>query len=683
MSDPADNPLLYHDQLPPFSRITPDAIEPAVDTVLADARATVEAVAAAPDGSTWNTVVVPLEAALDRVARVWNPVRHLHGVASTEDLRAAYNRCLPKITAFHTELAQHRGLHAAYRAIADGPEYASLDATRRKAIDDALRDFRLGGVDLPEEPRARCARIEAELAELQTRFEENVLDATQAWSRQVTSEDDLSGLSPEVKAMARAAAERAGLDGWLLTLEFPVYYGVMTSAGDRTLRRELYEAWTTRASDRGPHAGEWDNSGVMERIVALRQEKARLLGFGHYAELALATRMVRSPEEVLRFLNDLAGRALPAGRHEVEELRAFAIEQLGLPGLEPWDVPYVAEKLRQARFEVSDEQLKPYFPAPRVIDGLFRVVGALYGVDIEAVPGVDAWHPDVAYYRVRDADGTERGGFYLDLYARPDKRGGAWMDACVTRMPLEDGLQRPVAFLTCNLSPPVEDRPALFTHDEVLTLFHEFGHGLHHLLTLVDVPSLAGINGVEWDAVELPSQLMENWCWERESLDLVAGHVDTGEPLPAELLERLQASRHFQGALGLLRQVEFSLFDFRLHMELDAPAAADIRALLGDVRGLVSLVPPPEYNRFAHAFSHIFAGGYAAGYYSYKWAEVLAADAFGAFQEAGVLDRDTGEAFLHAVLERGGSRPAIESYREFRGRDPDPSALLRQAGLAA
>ena len=676
------NPLIDYEGLPPFSRITADHVEPAVDEVLASVRSRIEALLT--DGRfTWNELIAPLERELDRIARVWSPVRHLHSVASDDALRGAYNRCVPKISHFFTEIGQHRGLYAAYRAIAEGAEYEQLDTAQRKAVDDALRDFRLGGVDLPDAERERFAAIESELAELESRFEEHVLDATNGWKKPIERQEDLSGLGPDACAMARAAAEREGVDGWLLTLEFPLFHAVMTTANDRALRREVYEAWTTRASDQGPQAGQWDNGPLMERIVALRQEKAALLGYAHYADLSLATRMVGRSEDVLGFLNDLAGRALPAGREEISSLQAFAAEELGLDSLEAWDVGYVSEKLRQARYAISDESLKPYFPAPRVIDGLFKVVERLYGLRIEPVEGVETWHPDVSFYRVLGENGAERGSFYLDLYARPGKRGGAWMDDCTTRMPTAAGVRQPVAFLTCNLTPSVEGRPALFTHDEVITLFHEFGHGLHHLMTLVDVPSLAGIHGVEWDAVELPSQLMENWCWERESLDLIAGHVDDGSPLPEALFERLRDSRHFQAALGLLRQVEFSLFDFRLHMEFAQPAVDDILRLLDHIRDQVAMIRPPEFNRFPHGFSHIFAGGYAAGYYSYKWAEVLSADAFGAFEEAGILDRGTGNAFLHAVLEQGGSRPALESFKAFRGRDPDPTALLRQTGLAA
>ena len=681
--DSASNPLVDYPGLPPFTRIRAEHVEPALDRLIAEARQRVESLLDNREGFTWNNLVEPLDRELDRLTRMWGPVRHLHAVLGGDELRDAYNRCLPKLSHFHTELGQHRGLYAAWQQIADGDEYQRLDATQRKAVDDALRDFRLGGVALEGDDRERLAAIEAELAELVSRFQENGLDATNAWRKEITNEDDLSGLGEDARGMARAAAEREGVDGWLLTLEFPLFHAIMTTVDDRGLRREVYEAWTTRASDQGPHAGEWDNSGAMERIVALRQEKARLIGYENYAEMSLATKMVHDPDEVLRFLNDLAGRGLPAGRAEIEALQTFATEHLGIDELEAWDTAYVSERLRQARYEISDDMLRPYFPAPRVIEGLFRIARTLYGIDFKAVKGVETWHVDVSYYRVLDANGVERGGFYLDLYARPGKRGGAWMDGCMNRMRLDDGVRSPIAFLTCNLTPPVGDRPALFTHDEVITLFHEFGHGLHHLLTLVDVPSLAGINGVEWDAVELPSQLMENWCWQREPLDMLAHHIDDGSPLPEELFSRLRESRNFHAALGLMRQIEFSLFDFRLHLECDQPAVTDIQGVLEEVRNQVALIHPPVFNRFAHSFMHIFAGGYAAGYYSYKWAEVLSADAFGKFEEAGILDRATGESFMHAFLEQGGSRPALESFKAFRGREPDPNALLRQSGLAA
>jgi len=679
---PDDNPLLADAALPPFDRIEPAHVEPAVDEALERARDELARVIE-EGAASWDGLVVPVERLLERIDRVWSPVRHLHSVASGEAIRAAYRACLPKLSRFHTELGQNRDLCRAYQRLAQSAEYERLAPDRRKLIDDALRDFRLGGVDLDGVERERFAAIQSELSELESAFEENVLDATQVWKHPVSNDAELSGLDAEARGMARAAAEREGRDGWLITLDPPLFHAVLTTADDRRLRRAAYEAWTTRASDTGPHAGEWDNGPLMERIVALRQEKAALLGYANYAQLALATRMVQRSDEVFGFLNELAGRALPAARAELDELTRFAAEHCDLCEVEPWDLGYVAEKQRQRRFKISDEILKPWFPAPRVIDGLFGVCRRLFGIDIQPDESVSVWHPDVRFYRLRDADGNDRGGFYLDLYARRDKRGGAWMDVCRDRMQLDGEQQLPIAYLTCNLSPPVEGRPALFTHDEVTTLFHEFGHGLHHMLTRVGVPSMAGINGVEWDAVELPSQLLENWCWEREAMDVVSGHVDTGEPLPDDLLEKLRASRNFHAALAMLRQIEFSLFDFRLHDELEAPAVDDIQTLLQHVRDSVAMIHPPSWNRFAHAFSHIFAGGYAAGYYSYKWAEVLSADAFAAFQENGVFDRATGEAFLHEFLERGGSRPAIESFRAFRGRDPDPTALLRQSGLAA
>jgi len=668
--------------LPAFARIGPATIERDVDAALAEARARINALLQQPDEPGWDNFVVPLEDTLDALARTWAPIRHLHSVMSSDELRAAYNACLPKLTRFHTELGQNRAVYGAYRTIRQGDEYDRLNREQRKAIDDALRDFELAGVALAGPERTRFAEIEDELSELQSRFEENVLDATHAWQKPIARSEDLSGLGPDALGMAREAARSRGLDGWVLTLEFPLFHAVMTSADDRELRCEVYAAWTTRASDQGPHAGQYDNGPLMERIVALRQEKAALLGYASFAELALEDRMVERPADVLSFLNDLAGRALPAARAEFDELAAFAADRHGIHALQPWDVGYVSESLRRERFAISDEMLKPWFPAPRVIDGLFAIAGRLFGLQFEPVEGVEVWHPDVAYYRVRDTTGAELGGFYFDLYARSNKRGGAWMDECIGRSAAGGRVQLPVAFLTCNLTPPVDDRPARFTHDEVLTLFHEFGHGLHHLLTRVDIPSLAGISGVEWDAVELPSQLLENWCWYREGLDWIAAHDHTGEPLGGETVARLQASRTFHEALGILRQVEFSLFDFCLHMELRDPAESDIRQLLEAIRSQVAVIRPPAYNRFAHAFSHIFAGGYAAGYYSYKWAEVLAADAFGAFEENGLLDAATGRAFRECVLERGGSRPMRENFRDFRGRDPEAQALLRQAGLA-
>jgi len=549
-------------------------------------------------------------------------------------------------------------------------------------VDNALRDFRLAGVDLPPEKQRRYREIQQRLARLTSRFEENLLDATQAWSKQITDVRRLAGLPESARAQARQAAEQRNQEGWVFTLEFPSYYAVMTYADDAGLRREVYEAYVTRASDQGPHAGKWDNGPIMEEILALRHELAQLLGFANYAERSLATKMAPSPEKVMAFLRDLADRSLGQAQEELEELKRFAREQYGVEELAAWDISYYSEKLRQRRYALSDEDLRPYFPEDRVLPGLFEVVKRLYGLEIRRLEGIETWHDDVRFYEIRDAEGRLRGQFYVDLYARPKKRGGAWMDVCISRMRRADGsVQTPVAYLTCNLTPPVGDKPALFTHDEVITLFHEFGHGLHHMLTTVDYASVAGISGVAWDAVELPSQFMENWCWQREALDLIAGHYRTGEPLPDELFDKMIAARNFQAGMQMVRQLEFSLFDFRLHLEYDPETGARIQQILDEVRAEVAVVRPPVYNRFQHGFAHIFAGGYAAGYYSYKWAEVLSSDAFGRFEEEGIFNRETGLAFLETILEQGGARDPMDLFKEFRGREPEIEALLRHSGI--
>ena len=677
------NPLLEMDGLPPFSRIKPEHVEPAIDTLLQENRQAVEDLLARNDRYTWANLVAPLEALDDRLNRAWSPVSHMNSVVDSEALREAYNACLPRLSAFATEMGQHAGLYRAYRQLAEGGEYQALDTAQRKIIDNALRDFRLAGVALPEEQQRRFKAVMQELAELNARFEQNVLDATQAWHKTVGDEAGLAGLPDSARQRARQAAEAEGERGWRLGLDFPTYFAVITHADDRELRREIYEAYVTRASDQGPHAGQWDNGPVMERILALRHEAARLLGFANYAEYSLATKMASSPDQVMTFLQDLARRALPAARRELDELRAFARERHALETLEAWDVAYYAEKLRQHKYAISQEALRPYFPEPGVLQGLFGVVRRLYGLRIEEVGGVDVWHEDVRFFDIRDADGTLRGQFYLDLYARANKRGGAWMDECIRRRREGDRVQIPVAYLTCNFTPPSGDGPALFTHDEVLTLFHEFGHGLHHMLTRIDYVGVSGIGGVPWDAVELPSQFMENWCWEREALDLFAVHYQSGEPLPDDMYRRMLAARNFQSAMQMVRQLEFALFDFRLHLEYDPARGARIHELLDEVRGQVAVIRPPGFNRFAHSFTHVFAGGYAAGYYSYKWAEVLSADAFSAFEESGIFDRDTGLRFLGAILEQGGSRDPLELFIEFRGREPGIDALLRHSGLAA
>ncbi len=678
-----DNPLLDLQDLPPFSRIRPEQVEPAIDQLLAESREAIEALLAANETYTWDNLVRPLEDIEDRLNRAWSPVGHLNAVMNSDALRAAYNACLPKLSAYGTELGQHEGLFRAYRQIADGEEYTRLDTAQRRVIDNALRDFRLCGIELEAAQRERYKAIQQELSSLQSKFSENLLDATHAWTRQVLDEAELAGLPDSAKALARQTAEQRDMEGWVFSLEFPSYYPVLTYADNRHLREELYTAYVTRASDTGPHSGRWDNGPLMERILALRHEAARLLGYANYAERALATRMAETTDQVLGFLQDLAERSLPVARQDLEAVRTFAADEFGVNDIEAWDVPYYSEKLRQSRYAISQEELKPYFPASRVLPGMFAVVERLYGIRIRERGGVDVWHPDVRFYEIEDADGRLRGQFYLDLYARPNKRGGAWMDECISRRVRGEQVQTPVAYLTCNFSPPIGAQPPLLTHDEVTTLFHEFGHGLHHMLTRIDYLPVAGISGVPWDAVELPSQFMENWCWERDALDLIAGHYETGAGLPNALYERMIAARNFQSAMQMVRQLEFSIFDFRIHREYDSERGGRVYDILDEVRRQVAVMQPPSFNRFPHSFSHIFAGGYAAGYYSYKWAEVLSADAFAAFEETGIFDRETGLRFLASVLEQGGSREPMELFIEFRGREPSIDALLRHSGLAA
>jgi oligopeptidase A len=681
--DATNNPLLDLSGLPRFSAIRPEHVRPAIDAVLADNRRQREALLARGSGYTWDNLVQPLEELGERLARVWSPVSHLNSVMNNEALRAAYNECLPLLSDYATELAQDERIYAAYKQIAAGAEYGRLSAPQRKIIDNTLRDFRLAGAELPPDKKARFKDVQKELSQLQSKFSENVLDATQAWDLLVSDEAALAGLPETARALARQSAQQAGKDGWRFTLEFPSYVAIMTYADQRELRRQMYEAYVTRASDQGPHAGRWDNGPLMVQILRLRREAARLLGFANYAEYALQARMAKSVAEVMDFLSDLAARSRPAASRDLEELRRYARERHGVAELAAWDLAYYSEKLRQARYSFSEEEVRPYLPDTRVVPGLFQVVQRLYGMAIRPVEGVDVWHPDVRVYEIHDAAGEPRGRFYLDLYARANKRGGAWMDDCIGRKRTPHGVQVPVAYLTCNFTPPVDGRPALLTHDEVTTLFHEFGHGLHHMLTRIDYWGVAGINGVLWDAVELPSQFMENWCWERAAMDLLSGHYQSSAPLPPALFDKMYAARNFQSGMQFVRQLEFALFDMRLHAELDAENPADIRRLLDEVRRAVAVVIPPAYNRFENGFSHVFAGGYAAGYYSYKWAEVLSADAFSKFEERGVFDRATGEEFLHNILEQGGAHDPMELFERFRGRKPTIDALLRHSGLAA
>ncbi|MFM4713708.1 oligopeptidase A [Aeromonas veronii] len=679
-----NNPLLTMDSLPPFSQIKPEQVQPAVIQAIADCKQKISDVLAQRDPHTWDSLIAPLEEVNDRLSRIWSPVSHLNSVLNSEALREAHDACLPLLSEFQTYVGQHEGLYQAYLALSQSDDFPLLSSAQRKEIQNTLRDFRLSGIGLPAEAQQRYGEIQARLSELASRFSNNVLDATQGWHKLVADEAELAGLPESVRAAARQMAELKGKEGWLFTLDIPSYLPVMMYADNRELRAEMYEAFTTRASDQGPNAGKWDNSAIMSELLTLRRELAQLLGFANYAELSLATKMADKTEQVVSFLTDLAAKSLPQGKAELEEIRAFAAEQHGQSELAAWDLAYYAEKLKQHKFSISDEQLRPYFPASKVVKGLFEVVKRVFGMKVRERLGIDTWHPDVRFYDIFDADDELRGSFYLDLYAREHKQGGAWMDVCLGRRYRQDGsLQKPVAYLTCNFNGPVDGKPALFTHNEVVTLFHEFGHGIHHMLTRIDVAGVAGINGVAWDAVELPSQFLENWCWESEALAFISGHYETGEPLPADLLEKMLTARNFQAAMQMLRQLEFALFDFRLHQEFDPANPAQLPALLDEVRSQVAVMTPPAFNRFQHSFSHIFAGGYAAGYYSYKWAEVLSADAFSRFEEEGIFNPATGQSFLKNILEKGGSKEPMELFRAFRGREPKVDALLRHSGIAA
>lgn len=685
----AASALLEAGSFPDFAQLDPTEVVGVFDALLATNRAAVATLLDELDALTgtggtlaWQQLVVPLEELDDRLERAWAPVSHLNSVTSTAAWRQAHEAALPLLTAYQTELGQNQRLYEAYRTLVESPEYATLDAAKRAVIDHTLRDFRLSGVALEEPARSRYGELKQALAELGTRFANNVLDATQGWFKHLTTVDALQGVPATALAIYRQAAAARDLDGYVITLDGPAYLPVMQYADDRELRRELYTAYTTRASAVGPQGGRWDNSELMAQILARRQELAQLLGFANYAELSLATKMAESPAAVTDFLEELARRSRPYAERDVAELRDFARRELGLESLEAWDVPFVSEQLRQARYDLSQELLRPYFPADRVIDGLFAIVERLFGVRFRPVDDVSVWHPEVRVY-VLERDGAPIAWCYLDLFARAGKRGGAWMDVCRTRRRRVDGsLQLPVAFLICNFTPPTPECPSLLAHDEVTTLFHEFGHGLHHMLTRVEVGGVAGINGVAWDAVELPSQFLENWCWEREAIPLLSGHYQTGEPLPESLLQKLLAAKNFQAGLYMVRQLEFALFDFRLHLTYRAGDAASIQAVLDAVRDEVAVVVPPDFNRFQHSFTHIFGGGYAAGYYSYKWAEVLSADAFSAFEEEGVFNAVTGARFRTTVLEQGGSQEPMALFVAFRGRAPSPDALLRHNGMA-
>jgi len=673
------NPLLEPHFFPPFAAIDAAQVVPAITQLLADNRRRLTELLADPPAG-W-ALVAELEAMEDRLNNAWSPVSHMNAVVNSDALREAYNGAQPLLTAYYTEYGQNRALFEAFQALAGSADYPGLSVEQRQVVDNALRDFRLSGVALEGEAKQRYGVIRQRLSELSTRFSENVLDATHAWSKTLPDAAALAGLPDSALAAARQAAEKQGDSGYRVTLEFPSYLAVMTHAEDRTLREEVYTAFATRASDQGPHAGQWDNRALIDETLALRHELAQLLGFGDYAAYSLATKMAESAAQVEDFLRDLARRSRPMAQQEYAELGAFACQRDGLAELAAWDLSFYAELLKQQRYQVSQEQLRAYFPANRVLGGLFRIVERLFGIQVSEQAAEGLWHPDARLYRI-EQDGATLGYFYLDPYARAHKRGGAWMDVCrARRRTLEGTLQLPVAYLVCNFNPPVGAQPALLTHTEVTTLFHEFGHGLHHLLTEVESAGVSGIAGVAWDAVELPSQFLENWCWEPEGLALISGHVDSGEPLPDELLQRLLRARNFQSGMMMVRQLEFSLFDLLLHRDYQPSPATDVQALLERVRGDVAVFSPPAFNRFQCSFSHIFAGGYAAGYYSYKWAELLSADAFARFEEEGVFNPATGAAFRAEILAKGGSRDAMALFVAFRGRKPRPDALLRHAGI--
>ncbi len=688
------NPLLDFSGLPRFAEIKPEHVAPAIEQLLAENRALIARLLGDSAPPTWQDFVVPMEDANERLSRTWGPVGHLNAVMNSPELREVYNATLPIITQYFAELGQNLALFKKFKALRNSPEFAGLSAARKKIIENELRDFRLGGAELPEDKKARYLEIQERLAELSSRFSDNLLDATNDYTLVIENKGELSGLPEDVLQAAQEAAVAAGKSGWLFTLKAPSYGPVMQYADNRVLREKMYRASGTRASEFGKT--EWDNTKLMDEIVKLRGEEASLLGFASFGELSLATKMADSPQQVAGFMRELAQRARPFAEKDLAELREFARAELGLAELQSWDIGYASEKLREKRYAFSEQEVKQYFPEDAVLPGMFKLVETLYGLQIKPVlsivevasvapalrqGSVQVWHGDVRFFDIRDAQGQLVGQFYLDLYARNSKRGGAWMDDVITRRRLASGIQTPVAYLNCNFSAPVGGKPALFTHDEVITLFHEFGHGLHHLLTEVEDLAVSGINGVEWDAVELPSQFMENFCWEWDVLHGMTRHVDSGEPLPRALFDKMLAAKNFQSGLQTLRQIEFSLFDMLMHSNFEAGGAKSILQLLDEVRAEVAVLIPPAFHRFPHSFSHIFAGGYAAGYYSYKWAEVLSADAYSLFEENGVLNPNVGARFRAEILAMGGSRGAMDSFKSFRGREPSIDALLRHNGL--
>lgn len=672
------NPLLTDAPLPLFSQIKPEHVLPAIQETLKNCRNTIEAVLKQNSQYTWDNLIQPIDEADEKFGRAWSPVSHLNSVKNSPELREAYEACLPLLSEYSTWVGQHKPLYQAYKQLKESEQYATLTKAQKKVVDNALRDFELSGIGLPDDKQKRYGEIVAKLSELSSKYSNNVLDATMGWSKLITDIKELSGMPESALSAAKEQAKLKDKEGWLLTLDIPSYLPVMTYCDNRDLRFELYQAYNTRASDQGPNAGKWDNTEIIKQILTLRNELALLLGFDNYANKSLATKMASSTAQVIEFLNNLATKAKPQGEKELADLKRYAYEFFGASDIKPWDIAYYSEKQKQHLYAINDEELRPYFPQQRVINGLFEVVHRIFGITAKERQGVEVWDPEVKFYDLFAANGELKGSFYLDLYAREHKRGGAWMDDCIGRMRFADGhVQKPVAYLTCNFNRPVGDKPALFTHDEVTTLFHEFGHGLHHMLTEIDTSSVSGINGVPWDAVELPSQFLENWCWQPEALAFISGHYQTCEPLPTDMLEKMLDAKNYQAALFILRQLEFGLFDFKLHTQKDP----DILNTLAEIRKQVAVVPTVEWGRFPHAFSHIFAGGYAAGYYSYLWAEVLSADAFSRFEEEGIFNAKTGNAFLDNILSQGGSDEPMTLFKNFRGREPQLEALLRHYGI--
>ena len=674
------NPLLERNELPPFRAILPNHVVPAVDQLLTANRQEITKLLE-DNVCDWDGLIAVIEALNDFLSQSFGPVSHMNSVVNTPELRDAYNASLPKLSEYQTEMGQNADLFSAYQSILTGSDFDTLDQAQKKSIENAIRDFRLSGIDLPKKKQSRFAEISKRLSELSSQFSDNVLDATMGWKKVVTDKSELSGLPENALGLARQMAEQNDEKGYLLTLDIPSYLPVLSYCENEKLRREMYEAFVTRASDQGPGKGQWDNSEIIHEILTLRKERAELLGFRNFAELSLATKMAQDTDQVIGFLTELAEKSKPAAEKEFAAICEFAQNEFDVKEINAWDVNFYAEKLKEHRFSISEEKLRPYFPEPTVLSGLFEVVRRLYDIEIEETKNIETWHEDVTTYNITK-DGITIARFYLDLYARANKRGGAWMDDCrVRRITAKGETQLPVAYLTCNFSAPVGENPSLLTHSEVVTLFHEFGHGMHHMMTKVTCAPVSGVNGVAWDAVELPSQFMENWCWQEEALAFISAHFKTGESLPPEMLEKLLAAKNFQSAMMTVRQLEFALFDFRLHLEFDPNLDDQVQTILNEVRNEVAVVPAPEFNRFQHGFSHVFGGGYAAGYYSYKWAEVLSADAFAKFQEEGIFNRQTGEKFLTSILEVGGSVDPMDMFVEFRGREPEIDALLKQDGI--